>query len=200
MKRFDLALFIGFLITLIFTTFGSFAMDCEEVREHTIRLHVVANSDSQEDQNLKLKVRDRIITSFDHIFSGNETIETAETELQSRLPEIEALAKDELLKNGVDCPVSVSITKMYFDTKTYENFTMPAGQYKALRVVIGEGKGRNWWCVMFPPMCVPAAMEDISGECEDTMTKIQELNQMVYVPKFKLIEWFEQIKLVFEKE
>lgn len=194
MKRFDLALLIGFLLTLLFTTFGSFAMDCEEVREHTIRLHVIANSDAPEDQALKLKVRDRIIASFEHIFDGNETIDMAESELTAKLPEIETLARDELMKNGVDYPVKASITEMYFDTKEYEHFTMPAGQYKALRIVIGEGDGHNWWCVMFPPMCVPAAMEEISGECEETMNKIEELNGVVYVPKFKVVEWFEQIK------
>lgn len=142
-----------------------FGRECDEIRKSVFRLHIIANSDSESDQSLKLTVRDAILGITDEIFGGAKSESEASAAARKCLPLLEKTARDTLAANGCDMPVSVTVGDAWFSTREYDGFTLPAGEYEALRVVIGEGKGKNWWCVMFPAVCVPAA----TGKIEDAL-------------------------------
>lgn len=115
-----------------------------------IRLHVVANSDSPEDQALKLKVRDRILEVMD----GQENLDSARAYLQENLDRIEEIAEEEIVGSGFEYPACARLKVTYIPEKSYEDLTLPAGNYEALKVVLGRGEGQNWWCVIFPQLCL----------------------------------------------
>jgi len=179
-----------------------FAARCANVRENVLRLHIIANSDSAEDQALKLAVRDRLLETGADIFYGAENIGEAAEKIEFSSSELENRAREAVKEYGFDYGVSVNLTEEYFDTRAYENFTMPAGYYRAVKVVIGEGEGRNWWCVMFPPLCLPAASG--SGEPErnnggslhavltDGEANIVEQSSK-YEVRFKIVEIYEKL-------
>ena len=134
--------------------------DRQYLNRELIRLHVVANSDSEHDQNIKLQVRDAVLDSLSEGMAGLTDVQAAQDYLRENLPKIEAVANRALEKCGVDSQAVVSLCKETFDIRNYDTFALPAGVYESLRVVIGEGKGRNWWCVAFPSLCMGAASED----------------------------------------
>lgn len=173
----------------------AFSKQCDSIRDKMLRMHVIANSDSEADQALKLKVRDAVLNAGKEIFDGSVTAHEAEEKI---LPHIDALRQTALnvIKNeGYDYDVQITVQKEYFATRTYENrVTLPAGYYTAVKVIIGEGAGQNWWCVMFPPMCLPAA----DAECEISDVLTQEETEIVtgtekYEFKFKIVEFFESL-------
>ena len=125
-----------------------------------IRLHVMAASDSDADQNLKLLVRDAVISSLRENMDHVKDMEEAKAYLRENLPKIEALAKGVLQKAGIHDTVTVSLRPEEFGTRVYDTFTLPAGVYEALRITIGAGEGHNWWCVVFPALCVGATVEE----------------------------------------
>ncbi len=146
------------LITAILMSFFGCLKQTENLEKNVLRLHILANSNSKEDQNVKLKVRDEILKNFDFNTYNND-INKSKQKIRSELKEIEAVAKKTLKKEGFDDSVKASLEKTYFDTREYKDFSMPAGVYDALKIEIGNAKGKNWWCVMVPSMCVPAASE-----------------------------------------
>ena len=125
-----------------------------------IRLHVVAASDSETDQNLKLLVRDAVIRSLRENMDHVKDMEEAKAYLRENLPKIEALANGVLQNAGIHDTVTVSLRPEEFGTRVYDTFTLPAGVYEALRITIGAGEGHNWWCVVFPALCVGATVEE----------------------------------------
>ena len=145
----------------------------EDYKEKLIRFHVLANSDSDEDQNLKLKVRDAIIDYLQPKLLKSSSIEESEVIIKNEYNEIERISKDIILKNGYNYDVKVGIDYSEFPTKQYSNVVLPAGEYKALRVIIGEGKGKNWWCVMFPPLCFVDETKGIIDK--ETDAKLREV-------------------------
>lgn len=138
---------------------GTLLADRQRLNEELIRLHVVANSDSREDQEVKLRVRDAVIESLEADLKSLGDVEQAKAYLQENLPKIQAVANQTLKKAGYSGDAVVSLCKEAFDTRDYDTFSLPAGIYEALRIVIGEGEGHNWWCVVFPTLCVPATTE-----------------------------------------
>lgn len=192
MKKIDLALLIGLIVAILLSNFSAFAEDCDEVRHSVMRLHILANSDSEEDQALKLDVRDRILAENQKWSSGDDSLAMAEQSVEDNLALIEAIARDEISARGYDYGVRAELTNMYFTTRVYEDITMPAGYYDALRIVIGEGKGQNWWCVLFPPLCLPAAIDRKEFFTADELKLIESGNK--YEIKFKLVEWFERLQ------
>ena len=132
-----------------------------------IRLHVIANSNSPEDQELKLKVRDAINSALSSKFQNIDDITESRRFIKENLAQIEEIAREEIRKNGKEYDVKASFGKYLFPAKTYGYLTLPAGEYEALRVIIGSGKGANWWCVLFPPLCF---VDITQGECEDEVT------------------------------
>ena len=125
-----------------------------------IRLHVVAASDSETDQNLKLLVRDAVIRSLRENMDHVKDMEEAKAYLRENLPKIEALANGVLQNAGIHDTVTVSLRPEECGTRVYDTFTLPAGVYEALRITIGAGEGHNWWCVVFPALCVGATVEE----------------------------------------
>ena len=134
--------------------------DKQTLHKQMIRLHVVAASDSAENQSLKLQVRDAVISSLRENMNHVKDMETAKAYLRENLPKIEAVANCVLQKAGISDTVTVSLEPEEFETRTYDTFTLPAGVYEALRVTIGAGEGHNWWCVVFPALCVGATVEE----------------------------------------
>ena len=129
------------------------------LNEGLIRLHVVANSDSAEDQKIKLLVRDAVTQSFSAQLSEFSDVEQAKEFIRNHLQEIQAVANNALKQAGVDSTAVVSFAKERFDTRFYDTFRLPAGIYESLRISIGEGVGKNWWCVVFPTFCIPATSD-----------------------------------------
>lgn len=125
----------------------------ESYKEKLIRFHVIANSDTEEDQELKLKVRDEIISYLQPKLENSSSIEESEKIITSEYDNLQSISRETIIDNGYEYDVKVGIEYSNFPIKQYSNVILPAGEYKALKVVIGEGKGKNWWCVMFPPLC-----------------------------------------------
>lgn len=145
---------------------GMIVVDRQKLRQELIRLHVVAASDSAEDQALKLQVRDAVVKSLSQELANVTDVEQAKVYLQSQLPRIQNLAQQVLEQAGCSDRVQVSLELEKFTKRIYDTFTLPAGLYDALRIVIGEGKGHNWWCVVFPSLCLPATsagFEDVAA-------------------------------------
>jgi stage II sporulation protein R len=125
----------------------------EEISEKLIRFHVIANSDREEDQALKLKVRDEVLTYIQPMLKDSESIEMSREILGRENDRLIQIAKEVIFANGYDYSVESTLSKEYFPIKTYGNITLPQGEYEAYRIIIGTGEGQNWWCVMFPPIC-----------------------------------------------
>lgn len=193
------ALIFGFIFSVIVSMLN-FSGKCESISEKILRLHIIANSDSCEDQTLKLKVRDEIINKFGSELEVYSNLEEAKQVAESKISEIEDFAKNVVHENGYDYPVKAEVTKMYFNIRRYKEVTLPAGFYTALRITIGQGKGKNWWCVMFPPMCLPAAEEkrELSEVLSDSQIDIVE-NEGEYIIKFKALEIFIEAKKFCEE-
>ena len=143
----------------------------EDYKDKLIRFHVIANSDSDEDQNLKLKVRDAIIDYLQPKLSNSKSIEESESIIINEYNKLEEISKSIITKNGYDYDVKIGIDYSNFPTKQYSNIVLPAGEYKALRIVIGEGKGKNWWCVMFPPLCFVDEQKGVIDKATDDKLK-----------------------------
>ena len=196
LKFFEIALLIGLAV---FLTSGALALRTQdELADKVVRLHVLANSDSEEDQALKLQVRDVVLERATAILEQSADRREAESRLRGELLELERVAAEEIAAEGYDYPVTVNLENTDFPTKEYDGFTLPAGEYLALRVIIGEGKGRNWWCVVFPPLCTSASADLpasalAAGFSEEEVSLITEENQG-YVLKFKAVEWWETLK------
>ena len=183
------------IVTAVIFSICSFAKTSEEIRSDVLRLHVIANSDSSVDQNLKLRLRDYILEEGEDIFDGSVNVENAVKKIEPKLAELQKSAETFVKNAGFDYDVKITLSNEYFTTRTYESVTLPAGKYLALRVVIGSGEGHNWWCVMFPPMCVPAAdkKDEIENVFTDKEIKLVE-SKPKYEPRFKVVEIYEQIR------
>ncbi len=195
------AIEISALIALIFTVISalSFESSCEGIREKVLRLHIIAASDSVTDQSIKYAVRDELLRDGESIFSGSETVIQAEEKIGDALDILRESAQSTLRRLGCDYPVTVTLGRAYFPTREYESITLPAGYYKAVKVIIGEGKGKNWWCVMFPPMCLPAAVKDspdLSALLSDKENEIVTGGQK-YEIKFWFVEKYYEMKEKF---
>ncbi|MDR1240815.1 MAG: stage II sporulation protein R [Oscillospiraceae bacterium] len=186
------SIFAG-LIFSILISIVSFSNTCEKISDKVMRIHILANSNSHSDQDLKLKVRDKIL---EHCNSQNlENFDENFIFLKKNIKIIEEISKNEISKNGSSYDVNAKLEKMLFNTRYYENFTMPAGHYKALRVIIGEGRGENFFCVYYPPMCVPAARKTYCPEENFAPCELNLLeNGDKYEIKFKTVELFESVR------
>lgn len=184
------AIEISALAALIFAVIStlSFESSCEGIREKVLRLHVIAASDSVTDQSLKYAVRDELLRDGESIFRGSETVIQAEKKIAGSLDLLQKSAEATLRKLGCDYPVSVILGRAYFPTRQYEDITLPAGYYRAVKVIIGEGKGKNWWCIMFPPMCLPAATK--SSPDLDSLLSEKEQSIVTGGEKYEIRFWF----------
>jgi len=165
----------------------------QELADRVIRIHVIANSDSPEDQALKLAVRDRVLEQAQAIYPEGATLEEARQALERHLTVLATAGRSAVEDAGRAYPVTAKMEKCWFPTKEYDGFSLPAGNYTALRVVIGEGTGENWWCVAFPPLCLGAASETVDAAAEAGYFTPEQAALVTgdgggYVLKFRLME------------
>lgn len=198
MKKKDVKWFI-YIACLLFSVLLVAALPVsgeEELYDDVLRLHILANSDSENDQALKLTVRDKILSVYGDDLAACTEKEEAEEMLFSLQDDIQRTAKACIEAEGYNYPVTVSLRREDYPTRHYENVTLPSGNYCSLRIIIGEGAGQNWWCVLFPPMCVGSAIgtEDTSvpvGLSEAEYHLISGGGQ--YRIKFKILEIVESL-------
>lgn len=189
----SLALVVGVVSVII-----PFNKKCDKIRNSVFRLHIIANSDSESDQELKLKVRDGMLTLAENLFKDATNNFEAQKIAEQNIEILQQNAIKTLRENGCDSEVAVSVGKAWFGTREYEDFALPAGEYDALRIIIGEGEGKNWWCVMFPAVCLPAAKGDIEDALDSPETEIVKGGKK-YKAAFKIVEIYESVKRFFKK-
>lgn len=187
---------IGCVVVLVW--FGGLLGDSQQLREDILRLHVVAASDSQEDQEVKLQVRDAILGTLEDGLEDLTDVDAAIAYVRQMLPVIEDVANRTLAAAGFDDTVQVSLTEEAFTRRDYETFSLPAGIYQALRVVIGEGEGENWWCVVFPQMCMAATSEE-AAEVSDFSDTLNDTLTGKYEVRFWLLDKLGQLENLFHR-
>ncbi len=192
----------GLILTILISNSLTFMKDVrklEKLRHSVLRLHILAESDSEYDQKLKLKVRDALLESG--VLDGADSLEEAEMITEEKLPDIVEIAENVLRENGCYLPVAAEVTDVDFDERVYGDITMPAGEYRALRVKIGSAQGHNWWCVMYPPLCIPAACEVTNDkEKEAELFDEDELDIMYNPEKYEIrFALWDKLKEIIEK-
>lgn len=195
-KKWELALLLGLCAAMLW---GAWSMQRQDaLAQKMIRLHVIANSDSEADQALKLEVRDKVLDFTTTVLQRSADMEDAQVRLREELTRIETIAQREIAAQGYDYPVTAQLASAEFPLKEYDGFSLPAGEYMALRLVIGEGEGRNWWCVVYPPLCTAAAADmpqtaiqaGLTGDDVSLITG----EDTGYVLKFRSVELWEQLR------
>lgn len=186
------ALLIGTALAALLTVLSPLFVGSAAVRQDTLRLHVLANSDSAEDQAVKLLVRDAILEAHSQVLGEAKTKADAIRRATEMLPEIEKIANEVLRENGFSYSATAKVENIYFATKDYGDFTLPAGRYDALRIELGRHEGKNWFCVLFPPLCVPSAVD--ADEAPEYTGEEQALVSSPYRVEFAAVEAFEGVK------
>ena len=197
------ALLIGFITAVFCEGICAFAESRRGITEDVFRLHVIANSDSDEDQALKLRVRNAVLEASADIFGGAVSAADAKQLSEENLQLFEDAAAAEIAASGYDYPVRCEVGTVHFDRRVYGSAELPEGDYSALRVIIGEGEGKNWWCVMFPALCLPAVTntdEVLSLAAENGVISTEELELMQDPENYEVKLYFaEVIKKLCEK-
>ena len=197
-RKIHLSICFG-LVCAIMLSMSHFSAACDDLRQNVLRLHIIANSDSDADQELKIKIRDEILVQTDGLFTESQDLEAAQNTVEGNLCTFEQIANAVIKENGFNYCAKASFGTSEFSTRYYDDFTLPAGEYKSLIITLGEGNGKNWWCVVYPTVCIPAA---IKGELNDTVT--DESAQIAkggkrYVMRFKTVEIYEKIKKLINR-
>ncbi len=195
-KKWELALLLGLCAAMLW---GAWSMQRQDaLAQKMIRLHVIANSDSDADQALKLEVRDKVLDFTTTVLQRSADMEDAQVRLRAELTRIETIARREIAAQGYDYPVTAQLASAEFPLKEYDGFSLPAGEYMALRLVIGEGEGRNWWCVVYPPLCTAAAADmpqtAIQAGLTDDDVSLIIGEDTGYVLRFRSVELWEQLR------
>lgn len=198
LKQIKISVLCG-LIVAIFVSLSAFQADCTKIREKTFRLHIIANSNSKLDQEIKLVVRDEILNLTKQMYANCENDEQAKAVTVENLKQIKALANKTLSEAGFNYTAEVMVGTVLFNTREYENFTLPAGEYEALKIILGEGKGENWWCVMYPKVCISmcggSEYEEVLDEKQNKIIN----NKKEYKIAFRFIEAFNDVKKFIKK-
>ncbi|MBQ9974111.1 MAG: stage II sporulation protein R [Oscillospiraceae bacterium] len=200
LKRWEAALMVGIAAALLMG--AVLEQEHNDLAQRVIRLHVIANSDSEADQSLKLLVRDRILDSAADLYHPDDDMTSACERLSGQLDTLKRVGEQALREQGCPHPVQVTLGSCDFPTKQYHDFALPAGEYTALRVVIGEGKGENWWCVAFPPLCLGSVTETVDqaaqvGRFTQSQVSLITGESEGYVVKFKALELWDKFKSLF---
>jgi stage II sporulation protein R len=186
------------IITLLLSVLPT---DAEaNIYEDTIRLHILANSDSKEDQALKISVRDGLLLEYGERLRSAGSFEGAAQLAEGLLSEIENFAEELINAEGYDYNVTAILSEEWYETRDYDDFSLPCGIYTSLRIIIGEGMGKNWWCVMYPPLCTELACEDApadDGFIDYTKEELILISGSKYNLKFKILE---DLSRVFSKK
>jgi len=208
--------FGGLLVLAVIIMMGAISVYAEntsnEITSNVVRLHVLANSNSDADQALKLKVRDKVVEYLNIELTGSKSADESLTKISERLKKIETLSNETLANEGSKFKAVAVIGNFDFPVKSYGNITLPSGNYRALRIIIGEGVGANWWCVLFPPLCFVDAstakvsepgLEELKGSVSAETFKVISEGQdgaLDIKVKFKIVDIFEQAKSKIQKQ
>ena len=189
-------LFVFLPLLLIFTLlFGSLSYTNDasnDISTKVLRMHVLANSNSINDQRLKIAVKNNILKSTRELFTDCDNLEESIEIAQSNTELIKASAQEVIKKYNKNYDVKVYVDNEFFDVREYKDFTLPSGNYNTVKVVIGEGKGKNWWCVMYPAVCISACSDDFDKALTKEEKKL--ITSKKYIPKFKILEIINKIK------
>lgn len=196
MKKRVISLSLLGLCVLIVTACACLQAQQQRMAEKLIRLHVVANSDSAADQAVKLCVRDAVLREVQSVLAGAQDAGQA---VRTQLPALEAAANEALRQQGCTDRASVSFRRELFPTRSYDTFCLPSGVYPSLRVTIGQGSGQNWWCVIFPSLCVPATTEGFvqaatAGGFSPAEIRLMTQSSDAYTVKFRALELLQTLK------
>ncbi len=184
-----------FLFLLLISAYVTpFIQTSERISDDVFRLHILANSDNEEDQQLKLKVRDAVLKKGQNVFTDCSSLEEIIASCESNIDLFEETATECIKENGYNYSVNAYVDKEYFNTREYEEITLPSGIYNALKIEIGEAKGHNWWCVMFPAICLSAVSDSEMNNFldEEEIELINSDNK--FEIRFKIVEIYEKIK------
>ncbi len=184
-----------FLFLLLISAYVTpFIQTSERISDDVFRLHILANSDNEEDQQLKLKVRDAVMKKGQNVFTDCSSLEEIIASCESNIDLFEETATECIKENGYNYSVNAYVDKEYFNTREYEEITLPSGIYNALKIEIGEAKGHNWWCVMFPAICLSAVSDSEMNNIldEEEIELINSDNK--FEIRFKIVEIYEKIK------
>lgn len=201
LKRWEVALLSGLLVATLMGTYLN--REQAALADSVIRLHVIAHSDSRADQELKYQVRDRILTEAAALYQPGDDLRQVRKNMEDNLDLLAQAGREVVEEQGYDYPVSARLERTWFPTKKYVDFALPAGNYTALRIVVGEGKGENWWCVAFPPLCLGSVSETVdeaaaAGNFTPEQVSLITGESGGYVVKFKAIELWEEFKKMWE--
>ncbi len=192
-KRIRLSILFG-LISAILLSVANFNVMCDDLRQNILRLHIIANSDSVADQQLKLEIRDEILAETDDLFLNVTDLADAEKQVGNSLEMFEKIANSVIKEKGFDYKAKAFLEESYFNTRVYEDFTLPAGYYPLLIIKLGNAEGKKWWCVVFPTVCIPAAAKgDLSDSVNEQSANVAKQSNR-YVMRFKTVEIYEKIK------
>ena len=162
-----------------------------KIYDDTLRLHILANSNESEDQKLKLEIRNRLLAKYGSVLKSADGISGAISSVGTILPYIKEDTEKWVTELGYDYSVDVTLTEEWYDTREYDGFTLPRGIYSSLQIIIGNGEGENWWCVMYPPMCLELATESAPQDdaaINYTKEEIKLISDKKYNVKFKILE------------
>ena len=177
----------GLLISLLLSSAADVFVKYDSVTDGLLRLHILANSDSGYDQDIKLKIRDRLLEHSEELFGGCGSKEEMMKAASENLAEIERIADEVTEENGCGYKTHCELVNMHFDRREYGEYTVPAGEYTALRVTVGSGEGHNWWCVMYPALCLPSCSEEDLSDAdidEDILTEPEKYEPKLYIAEF----------------
>ncbi len=203
LKKIVVAVCIGLCITIGLTLYSQALQ--EDIAQNILRLHVLANSDSEKDQYIKLCVRDRLLEESQSLFINCTTPAQSQAVFLREKENLQKVAMEEIKRHGCNYPVSLSLEKTYFPTRYYQNIALPAGEYDAVRVEIGTAQGQNWWCVMFPPLCF--VDESVDSEAESKLTAAIGEDAAILTPtsgtdvrvRFKVVDFFQSATHVLKQ-
>ena len=191
-RKIHLSICFG-LICAVLCSMSHFSAACDDLRQNVLRLHIIANSDSDADQQLKLKIRDEILRETDGLFENSKNLQEAQNTVCDNLKFFEEVANEVIAENGFDYTATASFGTSEFSTRYYDDFTLPAGEYQSLIITLGEAKGKNWWCVVYPTVCIPAAKGELNDTVSDDSAQIAKGGKR-FIMRFKTVEIYEKIK------
>jgi len=198
MERKTIQALLIFSFSLLLLLILSPVAGADDIYDSVIRIHVLANSDSPEDQELKLEVRDALLQYARENLSSCNDREEAKEEIAGHVTQMEKIGKSVLERQGISAPLSISLTEEYYPTRTYDTLSLPQGKYLSLKVEIGAAQGKNWWCILFPPLCLDSAKGAadalLEAGMEEENVKTVTLQNETYQIRFRILEIWEKAK------
>ncbi len=196
-NRLEKSILLGIIFTILFN-FVNFSVICENISSEILRLHIIANSNSEIDQNIKFCIRDKVQNFMCKILSQTKSKEDAKKVCKKNLHEMKRIAEQELKKRSDNYKTKITVKQSYFKTREYEHFILPAGNYDALEIKIGEGKGKNWWCILFPVICVGTAKKN-NVDKKLSKEEVNCIRKRKFKAKFKILEICKNLKQKINK-